>query len=39
MLEPTVIPLSSLPTAHPSPEAVPESAAVVLRPVPVTSRR
>jgi hypothetical protein len=31
-LEATVIPLTSLPTAHPAPEAVPTLASVVRRP-------
>ena len=39
MLEATVIPLSSLPTAHPSPEAVRTRASVVRRPGPPASGR
>jgi hypothetical protein len=39
MLEATVIPLSSLPTAHPSPEAVRRQPAFVRRPGAPTSGR
>jgi hypothetical protein len=38
MLETTVIPLSSLPTAHPSPEAVRTLGAVVRGPSTPTTR-
>ena len=39
MLETIVIPLSSLPTAHPSPEAARSLPAFVRRPAPPTSGR
>lgn len=38
MLETTVIPLSSLPTAHPSPEAARTLRSVIRRPTAPTTR-